>query len=112
MNESERAQSVECDKGDRGVALTCKCPLCEQEISLELPDRRVPARWQGALAHRDKWADISAEFRAIRSVEGAARRLSVSEDEARFLLNFLCAEICGCRLVTCPSCLDDYRSEL
>ena len=91
---------------------TGQCPLCGEEISLDLPDSRVPAKWRGALAHRDKWATISAEFRASRSIEAAAEKLSMPPDEFRFLLNFLCMEICGCRLVTCVSCLDDYRGEL
>ncbi|HEX8183741.1 MAG TPA: hypothetical protein VF747_03295 [Blastocatellia bacterium] len=100
-------------EGDEpACALTALCPLCGEEIGLDLPDRRVPARWRDALAHRDKWGHLSAEFRASRSIEVAARRLSISEDESRFLLNFLCTEICGCRLATCVSCLDDYRSEL
>ncbi|HEX8089432.1 MAG TPA: hypothetical protein VF762_11295 [Blastocatellia bacterium] len=94
------------------VALSCECPLCGEEINLDLPGWRVPAKWRDALAYRDKWGDLSAEFRASRSIEVAARRLLISPDEARFLLDFLCAEICGCRRVTCPSCLDDYRSEL
>jgi hypothetical protein len=31
---------------------------------------------------------------------------------AETLLQFLCTEICGCRAVTCVSCLDDYRNLL
>ena len=112
MNESDRTKSIESGKGNNAVALTSLCPLCGEEISLDLPDWRVPARWRDALAYRDKWSDVSAEFRASRSIEGAADRLLISADESRFLLNFLCTEICGCRVVTCVSCLDDYRSEL
>jgi hypothetical protein len=112
MKEPDRAESIESSKGDNTVALTGLCPLCGEEISLDLPDSRVPAKWRGAVAHRDKWSDVAAEFRASRSIEGAAERLSISTEETRFLLNFLCAEICGCRLVTCVSCLDDYRGEL
>lgn len=112
MNESDRAQLIEAGKGGTVVALTCECPLCGEEIDPDLPDWRFPAKWRDALAHRDKWGSLSAEFRASRSIEVAGRRLFISADEARFLLNFLCAEICGCRLVICPSCLDDYRSEL
>jgi hypothetical protein len=113
MNESNRAESTEDIKGDLPVAaLTAKCPLCEDEISLDLPRWRVPVKWLRALAYRDKWSDLSTEFRASRSIEDAARRLSIPFDEARFLLDFLCTEVCGCRLVTCVSCLDDYRSEL
>jgi hypothetical protein len=113
MNESACADSSEDTKGDQQLAaLNCKCPLCEEEISLDIPDRRVPAKWLRALAYRDKWGNLSAEFHASRSIEDAAQRLSLTVDEARFLLDFLCTEVCGCRLVTCVSCLDDYRSEL
>ena len=113
MNEPHRAESTEDITADsRAAALSCKCPLCDEEISLDLPRWRVPVRWLRALDYHDKWADLSAEFRATRSIEDAALRLSMPTDEARFVLNFLCAEVCGCRLVTCVSCLDDYRSEL
>jgi hypothetical protein len=112
MNESDGTRLIEEGEGGMVVALTCECPLCGEEIDLDLPDWRVPAKWRDALAYRDKWGHLAAEFRASRSIEAAARRLFISEDEARFLLNFLCAKICGCRLVTCPSCLDDYLGEL
>ncbi|MGA9769437.1 MAG: hypothetical protein WBV94_10380 [Blastocatellia bacterium] len=88
------------------------CPLCDEQLSLDLPDWRVTAKWRDVLAHRDKWAAVSDEFRASRSIEEAARRLSISAETARLLLGFLCLQVCGCRAVTCVSCLDDYRSAL
>ncbi len=88
------------------------CPLCDEELNLDLPDWRVAAKWRDALAHRDKWVIVSDEFRASGSIEEAARRLSISTETARLLLEFLCTEVCGCRAVTCVSCLDDYRSAL
>jgi hypothetical protein len=112
MSDIGRAQSTGDGEGGNPVALTGICPLCEEEISLDLPRWRVPAKWRDALAYRDKWSDLSTEFRASRSVEEAARRLSIPADDVRFVLDFLCTEICGCRLVTCVACLDDYRSEL
>jgi hypothetical protein len=88
------------------------CPLCGQSLSLDLPDWRVGAKWRAALAARDKWGAVADEFRDSHSIEEAARRLSISTDTATLLLEFLCTEICGCRAVTCVTCLDDYRSAL
>lgn len=88
------------------------CPLCGEELDLDVPDWRISNKWSEALAHRDKWAIVSKEFRNRRSIEAAAASLSISDDLARHLLEFVCMEICGCRTVTCVSCLDDYRSEL
>ena len=88
------------------------CPLCGEQVSLDLPDNRVSAKWRGALPYRDKWAAVSDEFRATGSIEEAAARLSIATETARLLLEFLCLEVCGCRAVTCVSCLDDYRSAL
>ncbi|HST19693.1 MAG TPA: hypothetical protein VLR90_01125 [Blastocatellia bacterium] len=98
------AQAIEQTSGS--------CPLCDEQLNLNLPDWRVAAKWRDALAHRDKWATVSDEFRASGSIEEAAQRLSISADIARLLLEFLCTEVCGCRAVTCVSCLDDYRSAL
>lgn len=88
------------------------CPLCGEQLSLDIPDRRVAAKWRDALAHRDKWSTVSDEFCARGSIEAAAAQLSISTETARLLLEFLCTEVCGCRAVTCVSCLDDYRSAL
>ena len=112
MNSYGREQSDVSVEGDTTVAPDCLCPLCEEALCLDMPDRRVPAKWRDALAYRDRWGEVSAEFRASRSIEGAALKLSIPPDDVRFLLDFLCTEICGCRLTTCVSCLDDYRSEL
>jgi hypothetical protein len=88
------------------------CPLCGEEIALDLPERRVPAKWQGVLAYRDKWSDAAQKFRSLRSLDRAADELSLSPDAARLVLEFLCLEVCGCRASTCVSCLDDYRADL
>ncbi|HXG67937.1 MAG TPA: hypothetical protein VNO70_22755 [Blastocatellia bacterium] len=88
------------------------CPLCGEGIALDFPDWRVPAGWRDALAHRDKWVAVAAEFRARQSIEEAAQALAINRELAARLLDFLCSEVCGCRAVTCVSCLDDYRSEL
>ena len=88
------------------------CPLCGEAINLDVPDRRVPRKWHDALAYRSKWADVAREFRARGSIEEAALRSKIPPEMAAQLLDFLCAELCGCRTVTCTSCLDDYRSEL
>jgi hypothetical protein len=89
-----------------------RCPLCEEEISLDLPDWRVPSKWTDVLAHRKDWARISNSFRAHRSIEKAATSLSLSPETMSGVLEFLCMELCGCRATTCVSCLDDYRGEL
>lgn len=88
------------------------CPLCGEELDLDLPDNKVSAKWREALAHRDKWANVSAQFRIFQSVEGAAAALSIAPELAETLLRFLCLEVCGCRAATCVSCLDDYRNLL
>ena len=88
------------------------CPLCGDEISLDVPDWRVSAEWRDVLAHRDLWAQTSTAFRAYRSIDAAASQLSISPEAATRVLEFLCKELCGCRAATCVSCLDDYRSEL
>jgi hypothetical protein len=88
------------------------CPLCREPISLDLPDLRASEKWSGALAHRQLWAAVSDEFRETQSIENAAARLSISPETARLILEFLCLKVCGCRAVTCVSCLDDYRSAL
>ena len=88
------------------------CPLCGEEISLQVFDGKVPAKWRDVLEHREKWSAVAREFRSRGSVEEAAKALSVSPETARRLLEFLCIEVCGCRAVTCVSCLDDYRSDL
>jgi hypothetical protein len=98
------AQSVE--------KLAAGCPLCGEEISLDVADWSVSSKWRDVLTHRDKLADISIEFRERQSIVEAARRLSISPELAAHLLDFLCTNLCGCRTVTCVSCLDDYRSEL
>jgi hypothetical protein len=88
------------------------CPLCGEEIRLDLFDRKVPAKWRDVIEHRDKWSVVAREFRSRGSIEDAARALLVSPEIARRLLEFLCIEVCGCRAVTCVSCLDDYGSDL
>ena len=87
----------------------CACPLCGEELTLNLPRWQVPADLPPDC---NEWARISEEFRALRSIEATAAALSISEETARRVLEFLCTEVCGCRAVTCVSCLDDYRNEL
>jgi hypothetical protein len=94
------------------TSLSALCPLCGEELALGLPDNKVSARWREALSHRDKWAEISAQFRVHQSVDGAAAALSITPELAHYLLRFLCLEVCGCRAATCVSCLDDYRDVL
>lgn len=89
-----------------------QCPLCNDEISLDVPDRRVTAGWRDVLEHRELWPRVADAFREHRSIDEAARRLSISRDTTERVLDFLCKEVCGCRAATCVSCLDDYRSEL
>ena len=88
------------------------CPLCGEEIILEVAHWRVSAKWRDVLEHRDRWADVSIAFRECQSIIDAAGKLSMPPELAARLLDFLCTELCGCRTVTCVSCLDDYRSEL
>ncbi|HEX5735456.1 MAG TPA: hypothetical protein VF131_21695 [Blastocatellia bacterium] len=91
---------------------TCPCPLCGEELSLGLGDDRVGLKWRGLLAYRDRWRDVSESFTETRSIDRAALKLSLPVDVTKQILEFLCLEICGCRRVTCVSCLDDYLSEL
>lgn len=98
------AQTIE-----KQVAL---CPLCRDEIDLDIPDWRISSKWRDLLADRENLVVLSQLFHEKRSLEEAARVVSISIEQASRMLNFLGAEICGCRTVTCVSCLDDYRSEL
>jgi len=98
------AQTIE-----KQVAL---CPLCREEIDLDIPEWRVSTEWRVLLADREKLVTLSQLFHEKRSLEEAARAVSISSQQASRMLNFLGTELCGCRTVTCVSCLDDYRSEL
>jgi hypothetical protein len=93
-------------------ASSVPCPLCDEEISLNVPVHRVSAKWHDAFNQRDKWIEVAEQFRAHQSIEVAAQALFITPALAEYLLQFLCTEICGCRTVTCVSCLDDYRSVL
>lgn len=88
------------------------CPLCREEIDLDIPDWRVSSEWRDLPADREKLVILSQLFHEKRSLEEAARVVSISIEQASRMLNFLGAELCGCRTVTCVSCLDDYRSGL
>ena len=88
------------------------CPLCAEEIALDVPAYQLSGKWHEALAHRDKWATVATQFRIHQSTEKAAAALSIPPELAEYLLQFLCVVVCGCRTVTCVSCLDDYRSVL
>ena len=88
------------------------CPLCGEDINLNIAAWKISAKWRDVIEHRDKWASLSKEFRQRQSIVEAARLLSIEPELAARLLDFLCSDLCGCRAVTCVSCLDDYRSEL
>ena len=88
------------------------CPLCDEEIDLNVAIHRVSAKWRDAFDQREKWRVVAEQFRAHQSIELAAQSLSIAPALAEYLLRFLCTEICGCRAVTCASCLDDYRNVL
>ena len=88
------------------------CPLCGDELNLDIAAHRVPVKWRGALFYRDRWAAVSEAFAATQSIEGAAARLGLTPAIAELLLAFLCREVCGCRRAICTSCLDDYRNAL
>lgn len=92
------------------ISSIAPCPLCGEEIDISNP--RVTAKWRDVFSHSDRWAEVATEFHSSRSIERTARLFSMTVDEARLILQFLCAEICGCRNVTCVSCFDDERSEL
>ena len=89
-----------------------RCPLCGDEMSLAVSDWQVSREWSDVLEYRELWAAVSDAFRAHRSIDEATRHLSITREVAVRVLDFLCIELCGCRSVTCVSCLDDYRSEL
>ncbi len=91
---------------------TCLCPLCGNELDVQEAGERVSAQSQDVLVWRKDWAAIAAAFTAQRSLSKAALQLAMPEEEMLQVLNFLCLEVCGCRTVTCPPCLDDYRSVL
>ncbi|MEK6299462.1 MAG: hypothetical protein AABO41_01975 [Acidobacteriota bacterium] len=93
-------------------AISTLCPLCDGQISLDVPDWRVTAGWRDVLEHREVWTRVADAFREYRSIDEAASRLSITSEVAERVLDFLCKELCGCRAATCVSCLDDYRSEL
>jgi hypothetical protein len=94
------------------IPVTAPCPLCGEELDLGLSDDKISARWGEALAHRDRWASVATQFRAHKSIERTAEFLAITPERTEYLLQFLCAEVCGCRRATCVSCLDDYRSVL
>jgi hypothetical protein len=75
-------------------------------------DYHLPSRWRAALADRDKWTIVANEFRERHSVEETSGALGIAPERISYLLDFLCTELCGCRRVTCASCLDDYRNQL
>lgn len=91
---------------------TVLCPLCGDELSLDIAAHRVPLRWRGVLFYRDRWATVAEAFAATESIEGAAARLAIPPTIVESILGFLCREVCGCRRVICTSCLDDYRNAL
>jgi hypothetical protein len=91
---------------------TALCPLCGDELSLDIAAHRVPLKWRGVLFYRDRWTAAAEAFAATESVEGAAARIGIPPAIAEMILGFLCREVCGCRRAICTSCLDDYRNAL
>ncbi len=89
-----------------------RCPLCDEAIDLVAPLGRLSTEWRDVLLHRDRWAEVAEAFRRLQSIEAAAEGLALTPEIVEQILQFLCLEICGCRRVTCPACLDDYRSAL
>jgi hypothetical protein len=88
------------------------CPLCGDQLNLDIAAHRVPLKWRGALFYRDRWAAVSEAFAATESIEGAAARLGIPPVISELILAFLCREVCGCRRAICTACLDDYRNAL
>jgi hypothetical protein len=93
-------------------SLSPLCPLCNETIDLNQPLRRISPEWSEALLHRNQWVAVAEAFRMLQSIEAAAEALRLTPELVERILQFLCLEICGCRRVTCPACLDDYRSAL
>ena len=94
------------------TASSIGCPLCNEVIDLDKPRQRISTAWHEVLVHRDLWAKVAESFRRLQSIEAAAAALALTPELTEQILQFLCLEICGCRRVTCPACLDDYRSAL
>jgi hypothetical protein len=92
--------------------LVTACPLCGDELTLDIAAHRIPLKWRGVLFYRDRWAAVAEAFAAAQSFEGAAARLALPPTTVELILGFLCREVCGCRRVICTSCLDDYRNAL
>ncbi len=93
-------------------SLSTLCPLCNETIDLDQPLHRLSPEWREVLLHRNQWAAVAEAFRTLQSIEAAAEALTLAPELVEQILQFLCLEICGCRRVTCPACLDDYRSAL
>jgi hypothetical protein len=96
----------------QAIETTADCPLCGEPLDTSVPDYRVAAKWRDVLEHREKWKAVSAAFIAGGSIDEAAARCVIPREAARRVLSFLATEVCGCRIVTCVSCLDDSRGEL
>jgi hypothetical protein len=96
----------------QAIETTADCPLCGEPLDTAVPDYRVAAKWRDVLDTREKWGAVSATFLAEGSIDKAAARCLIPREAARRVLSCLATEVCGCRLVTCVSCLDDSRGEL
>jgi hypothetical protein len=88
------------------------CPLCGDELRLDIAPHRVPLKWRGVIFYRERWAAVAEAFAATQSIESAAAQLAIPSPIVERILAFLCREVCGCRRVICTSCLDDYRNAL
>lgn len=88
------------------------CPLCFAAIDLDQPLARLSNEWREVLEVRDQWPAVAELFHQLQTFEAVAAALSLTPERVEKILQFLCLEICGCRRVTCPACLDDYRNAL
>jgi hypothetical protein len=86
---------------------TGMCPVCDEALALDLPDWKVTRAWRDTLAHRARWVELSRAYAESRDLAAAALRSGITEREAERLLDFFAIEVCGCRRVTCPACVEE-----
>ena len=106
------AEAMNNSEGRDADSSSGLCPLCGEELALDLPDWQISTKWRGVLVYRSAWSEAERKFRSLGSIKRAADELSMTLEAMRQVLEFLCLKVCGCRAVTCVSCLDDYRADL
>ncbi|MEW6128678.1 MAG: hypothetical protein AB1757_16685 [Acidobacteriota bacterium] len=94
------------------TASSTNCPLCFEAIDVDQPLARLSSEWREVLEVRERWRDVAEGFHKLQTFEAVAEALSLAPELVEKILQFLCLEICGCRRVICPACLDDYRNAL